>query len=312
MDPAAASAHERASNERGAADRARVLLEINNAIVSHLDLAKVLHAISNCLRREIKHDFAGLALYDAEKNELRLHALDFPQDQQFMKQGQLIPLVGTPASLAFSSRKPVLRHRPDFEEFPSDIMKLAYARGIRSGCAVPLICHDKIVGSMVVASLREAAFTEHDVELLTQIGVQAAIAVENAQNFEKARAAQAAVTLERDRTRLLLEVNNAVVSHLDLKDLLKSISASLRRIVPHDAAFVTILDSTGENLRLQALDLHTPNSAPFDESIIRRAHGCRRDQQTGAPLLQWSERNEEVGRCRSCLQALGQSLSRAT
>ena len=41
-------------------------------------------------------------------------------------------------------------------------MKQAYARGLKSGCAVPLLCHDKIVGSMMLASLRESAFTEDD------------------------------------------------------------------------------------------------------------------------------------------------------
>jgi formate hydrogenlyase transcriptional activator len=106
-------------------------------------------------------------------------------------------------------------------------MKLAAARGIKSGCAVPLISHDKIVGSMALASLREAAFTENDVELLTQIGVQAAIAVENAINFENARTAQRQMARERDRSKLLLEVNNAVVSHLNLTQLLKSITAKL-------------------------------------------------------------------------------------
>src|SRR5690348_11555067 len=62
------------------ADRARVLLEINNAIVSHLDLGRVLKSVSQCLRREIKHDVASLALYDPERNELRLHALEFPDN----------------------------------------------------------------------------------------------------------------------------------------------------------------------------------------------------------------------------------------
>ena len=56
---------------RPLAERARVLLEINNAIVSHLDLAQVLNAVSACLRREINHDFAGLALYDACAGALR-------------------------------------------------------------------------------------------------------------------------------------------------------------------------------------------------------------------------------------------------
>jgi formate hydrogenlyase transcriptional activator len=92
-------------------DRTRVLLEINNAIVSHLDLKRVLKSVSDCLRREIKHDFAGLALYNADKNELRLHALDFPTDQAFLEQGHLIPLTGTPASLAFSTRKPAAESR---------------------------------------------------------------------------------------------------------------------------------------------------------------------------------------------------------
>ena len=252
---------------RALADRARVLLEINNAVVSHLDLVQVLNAVSACLRSEIKHDFAALALYDPEENQLRLHALDFPADQHFLEKGQLIPLVGTPAALAFSSRKPVLRHRVD-PEFTADIMKLATARGIKSGCAVPLICHDKIVGSMALASLHESAFTEDDQELLTQIGVQVAIAVENAQNFEKARRAQQQVTQERDRSRLLLEINNAVVSHLDLRELLKSISKSLRSVIPYDGAFISLCDSEGAQMQAQAIDLQKLDNVDFEENVL--------------------------------------------
>jgi GAF domain-containing protein len=46
-------------------------------------------------------------------------------------------------------------------------MKQAYERGIRSACAVPLLCHDKFVGSIVMASLQESAFTKADADLLT-------------------------------------------------------------------------------------------------------------------------------------------------
>jgi formate hydrogenlyase transcriptional activator len=267
MDGSAAAEDGRLAPQRAPSDRARVLLEINNAIVSHLDLAQVLKAVSACLRREVNHDFAALALYDPERNELRLHTLDFPDDPTFLQRGQLIPLVGTPASLAFSSRKTVLRHRPDFNEFTADIMKHAYARGIRSGCAVPLIYRDKIVGSMALASLRESAFTEEDAELLTQIGAQVAIAVDNAQNFERLKCAECEVARERDRKKLLLEINNAVVAHLDLRELLKSISASLRRIIPHDGAFFTLLDSDRRRLLVQALDLQIQPQVPFEEGV---------------------------------------------
>jgi len=225
-------------------------------------------AISECLRREIRHDFAALALYDADRRELRLHALDFPEGQPFLEKGQLIPLVGTPASLAFATRKPVLRHKPDFDEFRAEIMKVAYARGIRSGCAVPLIFRDRIVGSMVVASLREAAFTEADAELLTQIGTQVAIAVENALNYQQLRKAENDVARERDRTKLLLEINNAVVSHLDLRELFKSISTSLSQNIPHDGASLTLLDPDSGRLRVQALDLRTIDQGVIQEGFL--------------------------------------------
>jgi len=92
-----ADSHAGQSSVRPLSDRAHVLLEINNAIVSHLDLAQVLNAISDCLRREIKHDFAGLALYDAESNHLRVHALDFPVDQKFYEKRHTIPAAGARA-----------------------------------------------------------------------------------------------------------------------------------------------------------------------------------------------------------------------
>ncbi|HZQ23595.1 MAG TPA: sigma 54-interacting transcriptional regulator [Terriglobales bacterium] len=269
MDGSAATEDGRLSGERAPTDRARILLEINNAIVSHLDLAQVLKSVSTCLKREIKHDFATLALYNPDKHELRLHALDFPNEQSLVKEGQLIPLEGTPASLAFSSRKPVLRHRPDFDEFPAEIMKKVYAIGVRSGCAVPLLCHDKIVGSIALASLRESAFTEDDVDLLMQIATQIAIAVDNAQNYQKAMVAQEQMARERDRSQLLLEINNAVVSNLDLSELLRAISASLHRVIHHDAAFITLFDSNRRPVRVLAFDLKA-EGVPVDEATAFR------------------------------------------
>src|SRR3712207_6259959 len=53
----------------------------------------------------------------------------------------------------------------------------------------------------------------------------------------------------------LLEINNAVVSQLDLRELLKVISTCLRRVIPHDAALLTLHDPESARLRLQAVDL---------------------------------------------------------
>lgn len=180
-------------------NRAQVLLEINNAIASHLELAPLLKAISECLRRELPHDFAGLAIYDPEIGQLRVHGLNFEAGQEYFSIGQTVPIEGTPGGLAFTSRRPVLRHRPDPDEFPAERMKEALQAGVKSGCVVPLICHGNALGTLAIASLRESAFTEADAELLSQIAAQVAIAVENALNYERLRTAERARSLGRAR-----------------------------------------------------------------------------------------------------------------
>jgi GAF domain-containing protein len=198
-------------------DRLLLLLDVNNAVVSHLDLRDLLQAISAFLRRLVPHEFSSVAIYDPESNQFRLGALDYPEHQSFLRESDLVPIEGTPAGLAFKTGKPTMRKLLDLEEFPSEIMKRLAARGVKSGCSVPLISHERVLGVLSLGSTRDAAFNEDDVELLGQIGKQVSIAVENALNFGSALEAQKELRRERDRSQLLLDVTNAVISHLDLR-----------------------------------------------------------------------------------------------
>src|SRR6185503_5849373 len=198
-------------------DRNQLLLDVGQAIVSTLGLNDLFKTISHSLRRFINHDAATVVLLDQESGQLRVHLLDRPP-LDILNEGTVIPMEGTPAGLCISTRKTILRDRIDFEEFYVPEMRLAYAAGLRCGCSVPLISHDQVLGSINVGAFREEAFTIEDAELLEQIAKPVAIAVENALNSQRAER-------ERDRVKLMLEINNAVVSHLDLRDLVKTISA---------------------------------------------------------------------------------------
>jgi formate hydrogenlyase transcriptional activator len=226
----------------GEAARARILLEVTSAVVSHLGLGDLLRAVSACLKQFFEHDFASLVIYEEEAGRLRVHALAAPPPGGVLGEGAFMPLEGTPPGLAILTRRTVRRDRIDLNEFPSPHMRLAYDAGLRSGCAVPLVSHGRVLGTINVASLREAAFTAADVELLEEIAGPVAIAVENALNFERARR-------ERERSQLLLEVNNAVVSHLDLQQLVRIVSASLRDRLPHDAAGIALYEPEQDHLR---------------------------------------------------------------
>ena len=244
-------------------DRLRLVLEINNAVVSHLDLRGLLKSISASLRPIIPHDAALLTLQEPGNDQLRLHALDLQMFGQVpFEEGVLISMHDTPEGQAIMSRQPVLvGPSVDLTRFSSPWVRHAVENGVRSGCAVPLITHERTLGALSVVSHREDAFTASDVELLSQCANQIAIAVTNTLNFERARKAELALTRQLERERLVLEITNAVVSHLGLSELLKVISACLRRVLPHDLAGFCLYDSATHQLRAHAMDF--PSNQDF-------------------------------------------------
>jgi formate hydrogenlyase transcriptional activator len=65
----------------------------------------------------------------------------------------------------------------------------------------------------------------------------------------------AAAEAERDRYQLLLDINNAMVTCLGLGSLLRVISDSLRKVIPHDSASISLYDQESGQLRLHSFDL---------------------------------------------------------
>jgi len=91
------------------------------------------------------------------------------------------------------------------------------------------------------------------------------------------RSAQAQLTRERDRVRLLLEVNNAVVSHLNLDDLFPAVSACLRRVVQHDGSALVLFDDETRRFRVHVLHFAK------NESFIEEGFGSSRSRQAAWP-----------------------------
>ncbi|MBH0177780.1 MAG: sigma 54-interacting transcriptional regulator [Nitrospira sp.] len=255
-------AHQTEQEIRCQFERERLLLEITNAVVSHLDLRELFKAIAACLRRVIAHDSARLTLFDAASNQLQVLALDSEMTNPWLvSSGELVPIEGTPAGLAFMERRTLLVGSSELEKFASPIPQHLVTKGVKSFVSAPLISHGSTLGTLDLVSFKDVAFSESDVKLITQVADQVAISVENALNFERARQAEKEARRRFERERLMLEINNAVVSHLDLGELLTSISACLRRVIPHDLAGFCIYDAATNRLLAHSLDF--PSNQEF-------------------------------------------------
>jgi formate hydrogenlyase transcriptional activator len=86
------------------------------------------------------------------------------------------------------------------------------------------------------------------------VAARVAVAVDNALHAQEAWTLQEQLAREHDRLHLLLEVNNSVVAHLNLRPVFQAISAILRRVMPCDCVGLALSDVESHQLRLYALD----------------------------------------------------------
>ncbi len=217
-------------------DRLQVVLDVTNAMVANLDLRELFQVVSELLRRFIRHEYASLVLYDARKGQLRLEALDFPGGKSQIHEVQLSSLEDSPAADAMRTRQPLLLNRIDVERFPSEIVRRLVDEGLQSAICIPLVRGDRALGTLNVASMRDAAFEPHDVELLTQIGNELAIAVENALVFRQIAELKDKLAEEK------LYLEDEIRTEYDFEEIVGE-SQSLKRAL-HDVETVAPTDST--------------------------------------------------------------------
>jgi len=233
----------------------RLLLEINNALVRNLDLRELLAQVSVCIRRAMQHDYSSLCLYDPVEKQFSIHAVDFPEGGGAIRRELTFPLENSPAGTAFSMGKALLVSRLDVQTFPSKITETLIQDGIRSGCWLPLVGRERTLGTLNVCSLQEARFTPDDVELLSQVANQVAIAVDNALAFRriaelKDRLAEEKSYLE-DEIRSQYNFDEIVGESPALKQVLDQV-----RTVAATDSTVLILGDTGTGKELIARAIH--------------------------------------------------------
>ena len=265
--------------------RYRALLEVSSAITSHRTLEELFSDLAHRLHPIVDFNYLSVLLYDSARNVMRVHILE-SDGPDSVRLGMEFSIAESPSGWVWANQQPLVVDDLDRDLRFTRPIKLLREQGVRSFCSVPLTTPRRRLGAFNLGHTSPGSYALDQLEIQKLTANHVAVAVENALNHQAAAQLQEEVSRERDRLRLLLDVNNAVVSNLSLTELFKVIPSRVRLAMQCDGACLSLPDVQKQQLEIHGLDfpggrgfLQEEMQLPIDGSSPGKAF------RTGEPVL---------------------------
>jgi serine phosphatase RsbU (regulator of sigma subunit) len=179
--------------------------------------------------------------------------------------------------------------------------------GIEAAVAAPLLVPGEITGLLAVFPRRGVELDPNELELLSALAAQLAVAVQNARLHEQATELGAeleeALAAERQaaaRVRSLYEISRSFAQSLSLETTLDAVARSISELLGVDAAVIRMPDERGELLIPRAIHVADDTLRDSVRAILSRPQPIdklpgRRNFRTGRPLVLDAETARSIG-----------------
>jgi formate hydrogenlyase transcriptional activator len=143
---------------QGEKRRLQALLDVNRTLASSLEMQRLLPLISECVTRVVPHDFAGVTLFEGNKDDMKAYVLSPAPSSSVVESGRQVSLDQTLSARALlESESKTLTH-DDLASHPSGIAARVLGAGIRTVRCMPLLTSTGALGTLNVGSKRTKLF----------------------------------------------------------------------------------------------------------------------------------------------------------
>jgi formate hydrogenlyase transcriptional activator len=229
--------------DRSTAERYESLIRIASSIRAQKEPRELFGMLVHELRQVLQFD--GIAQFDEASNKVAFQMCSACREPA--EAPSELDKDDTVAAWVYEHQEAVVLGSLDWETRFAASTRMMRDAGLQSVCAFPLTTAHRRLGSLVIASVQRDVYSPDEVRFFGLVTNQIALAMDDAINFQASQRAQ-------DRLELLLDLTNRVVSNLDLRDLLREVSANIRRVMRCDGVGITLPDPEDRRLRIYALD----------------------------------------------------------
>ena len=165
--------------ERADAETFEALAEIGREVASVLDLDLLFENIARLARRVIDYRTFGILLLDESAGELEMKLA--------IKYGEKVSLPRVKLGEGLVGYAALHKQAVRVSDVSSDPRYIKVLDDVRSELVIPMLVKGRCIGVFDLESPEHDAFSKRDVEILTLLASQAAVAIENARLYETVR-----------------------------------------------------------------------------------------------------------------------------
>jgi formate hydrogenlyase transcriptional activator len=243
---------------RKSEEKNRILLEINNAIITNLTQQALLHSISEALHPLISFDRCAITLYQPGRETFRFLAVEGELVSDYFHTGQEFSRNETCGSWVFDHQRPLVRRDLEKEQQYPNERRLA-GEGIQSICVVPLVLQAKCVGLFSIVSQQRDRYSDEDAIFLQEVANQVALAVQNMQSYQEIASLKARLEKENVYLREELRAEHNFEEIVGNSPALLKALHAVEQVAPTDST-VLIYGETGTGKELVARAIHSRSS----------------------------------------------------
>jgi len=240
---------------RKSEEKNRILLQINNAIITNLTQQALLHSISGALHPLFPLDRCAITLYQPERDSFRFLAVEGELLSDYFKTGLELGRNETCGGWVFETLRPLVRRDLEKEQQYLNERRLA-AEGIRSLCVAPLIFQGKCIGTLSLVSREKDRYSDEDGIFLQEVANQVVLAIQNMQSYQEIDSLKARLEKENVYLREELRTEHNFEEIVGNSPALLKALHAVDQVAPTDST-VLIYGETGTGKELVARAIHS-------------------------------------------------------
>jgi hypothetical protein len=114
-------------------DQFQAMFEVTRTLAKPSELRELFVQVSTALRKFVRQDYTGLAIFEDHSNHLRLYAMDFPEGKGRIREDLVMPRAGNLCGAALNSGKPILMTSLPQDDMAFEVSRLLHVWALPFG-----------------------------------------------------------------------------------------------------------------------------------------------------------------------------------